>query len=154
MAGTGNRTNQKYSPESNIEEQLKELNILLHEAKNKVTGSKMQITNNHSKPLEKIDWCWWKCKGIPPTDKKQWDCHQQTQTWKSGSKKIQSNITKGAEAVPWPVTFWVSWYIYQDPDFNESTGQCTIRQTDQQKSWLYLAALQCQKTKQSYQIIM
>ena len=55
MAGTGSRTNQKYSPESNIEEQLKELNILLHEAKNEVTGSEMQITNNHSKPLEKID---------------------------------------------------------------------------------------------------
>ena len=43
--------------------------------------------------------------------------------------------------------------MYQDQDFNESIGERTVRQTDQQKLCLYLAAFQCQTTKQSYKII-
>ena len=39
------------------------------------------------------------------------------------------------------------------PDFNESIGERTVRQTDRQKLWLYLAAFRCQTTKQSYKII-
>ena len=41
--------------ESIIKEQLKELKKLLHETKNKVTRFEMQVTNNHSELLEKID---------------------------------------------------------------------------------------------------
>ena len=37
--------------------------------------------------------------------------------------------------------------------FNESIRERTVRQTDQQKLWLYLAAFRCQTTKQSYKII-
>ena len=29
--------------------------------------------------------------------------------------------------------------MYQDRDFNESIGERTVRQTDRQKLWLYLA---------------
>ena len=37
---------------------------------------------------------------------------------------------------------------------NKSIGQRTIRQIDQQKLRLYLAAFQCQTTEQSYKLIM
>ena len=39
--------------------------------------------------------------------------------------------------------------MYWDRDFNESTGERTIRQTDQQKLWLFLAAFRSQTTKYS-----
>ena len=42
--------------------------------------------------------------------------------------------------------------MYQDWDFNESIGKCTIRQTDQQKLWLYLAVFQCKTTKENYKL--
>ena len=43
--------------------------------------------------------------------------------------------------------------MYWDQDFNEDIGESTVRQTDQQKLWLYLAAFWYQTTKQSYKII-
>ena len=43
--------------------------------------------------------------------------------------------------------------MYRDRDFNESIGERTVKQTDRQKLWLYLAAFRCQTTKQSYKII-
>ena len=55
--------------------------------------------------------------------------------------------------VPYPEFFWAYRYMYRDRDFNESIGEQTIRQTDQQKLWLYLAAFRYQTTQQSYKII-
>ena len=49
--------------------------------------------------------------------------------------------------------FWGYWYMYRGRDFKESIGECTVRQTDQQKLCLYLATFRCQRTKQSYKII-
>ena len=43
--------------------------------------------------------------------------------------------------------------MYWDRDFNRSIGERTVRWTDRQQLWLYLAAFQCQTTKQSYKII-
>ena len=43
---TGTAKNKKNLSESIIEEQLKELKEILHEIKNTVTSSKMQVTNN------------------------------------------------------------------------------------------------------------
>ena len=43
--------------------------------------------------------------------------------------------------------------MYRHRDFNESIGERTVKQTDRQKLWLYLAAFRCQTTKQSYKII-
>ena len=40
-----------------------------------------------------------------------------------------------------------------DQYFNESIGECTVMQTDQQKLWLYLAAFRYQTTKQSRKTI-
>ena len=56
-------------------------------------------------------------------------------------------------AVPYPEFLWTYWYMYRDQDFNKSIGERTVRQTDRQKLWLYLAAFLCQTTKQSYKII-
>ena len=42
--------------------------------------------------------------------------------------------------VPYPEFFWAYRYMYWDRDFNESIGECTVKQTDQQKLWLYLTA--------------
>ena len=42
--------------------------------------------------------------------------------------------------------------MYWERDFNKTIGERTVRQTDQQKLWLYLATFQCQ-AKQSYEII-
>ena len=55
-------------------------------------------------------------------------------------------------AVPYPEFFWAHWYMYWEWDSNKSIGEHT-RETDRQKLWLYLAAFQCQTTKQSYKII-
>ena len=52
-----------------------------------------------------------------------------------------------------PRVFWACQYVYRDKNFNKSIGKSTIRQTDQQKLWLYLATFQCQTTKLSYKII-
>ena len=41
--------------------------------------------------------------------------------------------------------------MYRDKGFNKSIGECTIRQRNQQKSWLYLAAFRYQTTKQEIQ---
>ena len=43
-------------------------------------------------------------------------------------------------AVPCPEFFWAYWYMHRDRDFKKSIGEHTIRQTDRQKLWLYLAA--------------
>ena len=43
--------------------------------------------------------------------------------------------------------------MYWDQDFNKIIGECTVKQADQQKLWLYLAAFWWQKTKQSYKMI-
>ena len=32
--------------------------------------------------------------------------------------------------------------------YQESVGECTVKQTDQQMLWFYLATFQCQTTKQ------
>ena len=57
----------------------------------------------------------------------------------------------------WPVLYsdfwWAYWYMYLERGSNESAGEPTVRQTHQQKLWLYLAAFQCQTTKQNYKII-
>ena len=50
-------------------------------------------------------------------------------------------------------SFWTYRYMYRHRDFKESIGERTVRQTDQQKLWPYLAAFRCQTTKQSYKII-
>ena len=42
-------------------------------------------------------------------------------------------------AVAHPEFFWAYWYMYQSQDFNKSIGEHTVRQTDRQKLWLYLA---------------
>ena len=55
--------------------------------------------------------------------------------------------------VPYPEFFWAYRYMYRDRDFNESIGEHTVKQTDRQKLWLYLATFRCQRTKQSYKII-
>ena len=52
-----------------------------------------------------------------------------------------------------PRVFWACQYVYRDKNFNKSIGKSTIRQTDQQKLWLYWATFQCQTTKLSYKII-
>ena len=52
-------------------------------------------------------------------------------------------------AVLQPAFFWAYRYMCRGWDFNGSIGECTIRQTDQQKFWLYLAAFWSQTTKQS-----
>ena len=52
-----------------------------------------------------------------------------------------------------PRVFWAYQYMYWDRDFNKSIGEHTVRQTDQQKLWLYLAGFQCQTTKHSHKII-
>ena len=39
-----------------------------------------------------------------------------------------------------PRVFLAYPYMYWHPDFNESIGQHTVRQIDQQKLWLYQAA--------------
>ena len=39
--------------------------------------------------------------------------------------------------------FWAYRYMYRDWNFNESIGERTVRQTDQQKLQLYLAAFRC-----------
>ena len=36
--------------------------------------------------------------------------------------------------------FGHSGYMYWDQGFNKGIGECTIRQTDRKKLWLYLAA--------------
>ena len=51
------------------------------------------------------------------------------------------------------VFFLAYWYMYQDEGFNKSIEEHTVRQTDWQKLWLYVAAFWCQTTKQSYKII-
>ena len=56
-------------------------------------------------------------------------------------------------SVPHPKLFWPYQYMYWRRDFKKSIGEHTIRQTDWQKFWLYLAAFRCQTTKQSYKII-
>ena len=43
--------------------------------------------------------------------------------------------------------------MYWDLHFNKSIGECTVRQTDWQKLWRYVATFWCQTTKQSYKII-
>ena len=52
-------------------------------------------------------------------------------------------------AVLYPEFFWYTRYMYRNQDFNKSIGECTVRQTDRQTLWLYLAAFQYQTTKQS-----
>ena len=42
--------------------------------------------------------------------------------------------------VSYPVFFWACQYMEWDQDFNKSIGECTVRQTDQQNLWLFLAA--------------
>ena len=56
-------------------------------------------------------------------------------------------------SVLYPEFFWAYCYMYCYWDFNESIGECTVRQTHQQKLWLYLVAFWCQTTKHSYKII-
>ena len=41
-------------------------------------------------------------------------------------------VQKDYEAVLYPEFFWAYQYMYQDQDFNESIGECTVRQTDRQ----------------------
>ena len=48
------------------------------------------------------------------------------------------------ETVPYRESFWAYWYMYRDQDFKKSIGEHTIRQTDQQRLWLYLGAFWCQ----------
>ena len=55
-------------------------------------------------------------------------------------RNCSNNIT-----VSYPEFFWVYRYMYQDQDFIESIGKHTVRQTDQQKLWLCLAAFRCQQ---------
>ena len=44
-------------------------------------------------------------------------------------------------SVPYPeFFFWAYRYMYRDRNFKESIEECTLRQTDRQKLWLYLAA--------------
>ena len=42
--------------------------------------------------------------------------------------------------VLYPEFFWACRYMYRERDFNKSIGEPTVRQTDRQKLWLYLAA--------------
>ena len=65
--------------------------------------------------------------------------------------KIKQNVL--GVTVPYLEIFWAYRYMYWDQDFNKSIGERTVRQTDQRQLWLYLAASQCQTTKQSYKII-
>ena len=53
--------------------------------------------------------------------------------------------------VLYPEFFWAYRDMYRDKDFNKNIGECTVRQTNQQKSWLYLAVFRCQTTKQEIQ---
>ena len=55
--------------------------------------------------------------------------------------------------MPYPEFFWAYRYTYQEQDFNESIEEHTIRKTARQTLWPYLAAFQCQTTKQSDEII-
>ena len=56
-------------------------------------------------------------------------------------------------AVLYPEFFGHTGYVRRDQDFNKSIGECTVRQTERQKLWLYLATFRCQATNQSYKII-
>ena len=60
---------------------------------------------------------------------------------------------KRVYVVPYPEVFWAYRYMHPDRDCNENIGECTVRQADQQKLWLYLAVFQYQLTKQGYKII-
>ena len=54
-------------------------------------------------------------------------------------------------AVLYPEFFWAYPDMYRDKGFNKSIGECTVKQTNQQKSWLYLAVFRYQITKQEIQ---
>ena len=56
-------------------------------------------------------------------------------------QKLFTRISEGSvPAVSYPEFFWAYWYMYRERDFNESIGEHTVRETDRQKLWLYLAA--------------
>ena len=56
-------------------------------------------------------------------------------------------------AVPYPGVFRAYRYMYLDQHFNKGIGDRTVRQTDQKKLWLYLAAFRCETNKQNYKLI-
>ena len=67
---------------------------------------------------------------------------------------ILKDFTINNMTVPYSEFFWTHQYMYRDQDFNESIGEHTIRQTNQQNLWLYLTAFRCRTTEQSYKVTL